>query len=149
MTDPYILFKLENTTYGIPSDIVQQMEMVEQITPVPNSPKFVKGVVYTRGQVVPAIDLRLRFGFPEIPYNLRTRLIVIHNQKRTVGLIVDSAREFILLPRDSIQPSPDQISGVSGQYLAGIATLEKRVVLILDIEALLALSSLVETEQSA
>lgn len=149
MAQPYILFKLENTTYGIPSNIVQQMEMVEQITPVPNSQKFVKGVVYSRGQVVPAIDLRLRFGFAEVPYNLRTRLIVIHNQKRTVGLIVDSAREFILLSTDSIQPPPDQISGVSGQYLAGIATLDKRVILILDIEALLELSQVVETEQSA
>lgn len=147
MTKPFILFQLDNTTYGIPSEIVQQMEMVEQITPVPNAPSFVKGVVYSRGQVVPAIDLRLKFGFTAVPYTLRTRLIVIHNATRTVGLIVDSAREFILIGDEQIQPPPEQIAGVSGQYLASIATLDQRVVLILDIDALFSISTTKETLQ--
>jgi purine-binding chemotaxis protein CheW len=137
MSEPFILFKLDNTTYGIPSKVVQQMEMIEKITPVPNAPSFVEGVVYTRGQVIPAINLRVKFGFEKIPYDLRTRLIVIHSQNRTVGLIVDTAKEFIVVPENSIQPPPEQISSSHNQYLSGIATLDHRIVLILDLEKLL------------
>jgi chemotaxis signal transduction protein len=137
---PFILFELANTIYGIPSQLVQQMEMIEQITPVPNSPPFVEGVVFSRGQVIPAINLRVRFGFEKIDYNLRTRLIVIQNNKRTVGLIVDTAREFLLIPDEVIQPPPEEIAGLSGRYLAGIATLEQRIILILNVQELLAIT---------
>ncbi|MGC9525696.1 MAG: chemotaxis protein CheW [Limnospira sp.] len=139
----FILFELDHTTYGIPSERVRQMEMVEQITPVPNAPPFVEGVVFSRGQVIPAIDLRVRFGFEKIPYSLRTRLIVIHSEHRTVGLIVDTAREFVNIPEGTIQPPPEGISSVSGKYLSAIATLGKRVILILNIDELLTLPELV------
>lgn len=133
-SEPYILFELAGTTYGIPSEVVQQMETIESITPVPNAPPFVEGVVFSRGQVIPAVSLRVRFGFEKIPYNLRSRLIVLHFANRTVGLIVDSAREFVSIPNNIIQPPPEAISGLSGRYLAGIATLENRLVLILNPE---------------
>ncbi|BAI88624.1 MULTISPECIES: chemotaxis protein CheW [Arthrospira] len=142
-SQPFILFELDHTTYGIPSDMVQQMEMVEQITPVPNSPSFVVGVVFSRGQVIPAIDLRVRFGFGKIAYTLRSRLIVINTNERTVGLIVDTAREFVSIPAQTIQPSPEGISSLSGKYLAGIATLGERVILILNVSELLVLPELV------
>lgn len=136
-SEPYILFELAGTAYGIPSEVVQQMEMLETITPVPNAPPFVEGVVFSRGQVIPAVSLRVRFGFEKIPYNLRSRLIVLHFANRTVGLIVDSAREFVSIPNNIIQPPPEAISGLSGRYLAGIATLENRLVLILNPEEVL------------
>ncbi len=136
-SEPYILFELAGTSYGIPSRVVQQMEMVEHITPVPNAPPFVEGVVFLRGQVIPAINLRERFGFPKAPYNLRTRLIVVRAAGRTVGFIVDSAREFVPISTETIQPPPEGIAGLSGHYLAGIATLGQRLVLILDVEAVI------------
>ncbi len=136
-SEPYILFELAGTSYGIPSQIVQQMEMVEHITPVPNAPHFVDGVVFLRGQVIPAINLRQRFGFPKAPYDLRTRLIVVRAAGRTVGLIVDSAREFVPINSEAIQPPPEGIAGLSGHYLAGIATLGQRLVLLLDVEAVI------------
>lgn len=139
LTQPYILFELSDTTYGIPSQVVQQMEMIEQITPVPNALSFVEGVVFSRGQVIPAINLRVRFGLEKTAYNLRTRLIIIHTSYRTVGLIVDSAREFLTIPQDVIQPPPEGISGLSSRYLSGIATLGKRAVLLLNVEELLKL----------
>ena len=137
---PHILFELGNTTYGVPSHAVRQMEMIEQITPVPNAPAFVEGVVFSRGQVIPAIDLRVRFGVEKKPYDLRTRLVVVQAGERTVGLIVDTAREFMSIPQDTIQPPPDEISGLSGNYLEGIATLGDRLVLILNVEEVLNLS---------
>ncbi|VXD25052.1 CheA signal transduction histidine kinase; fused chemotactic sensory histidine kinase in two-component regulatory system with CheB and CheY: sensory histidine kinase; signal sensing protein [Planktothrix serta PCC 8927] len=136
-TQSYILFELADTLYGIPSQIVQQMEMIEQITTVPNTLPFVEGVVFSRGQVIPVINLRVRFGLEKTAYNLRTRLIVIHTNHRTIGLIVDTAREFLAISDQAIQPPPEGISPLSGRYLGGIATLGKRVILILNVEELL------------
>ncbi len=136
-SEPFILFELAGTTYGIPTTVVQQMEMIEHITPVPNTPPFVEGVVFSRGQVIPAINLRVRFGFEKIAYDVRTRLIVINTGNRSVGLIADTAREFVLIPGNVVQPPPEGISGLSGRYLTGIAMLGERMVLVLNAEELL------------
>ncbi|MGQ9600763.1 MAG: chemotaxis protein CheW [Anaerolineae bacterium] len=139
-SEPHVLFQLGDTSYSIRSRFVQQMEMIEHVTPVPNAPPFVEGVVLSRGRVIPAINLRLRFGFEKIPYDLRTRLIIVHTDGRTVGLIVDTAREFVTIPAEAIQPPPETISGLSGRFLEGVATLGNRLVLILDVNAILDLA---------
>jgi purine-binding chemotaxis protein CheW len=133
----FIFFELANTTYGITSQVVQQMEMIDRITPVPKAQPFVEGVVFSRGQVIPVLNLRVRFGLEKIPYDLRTRLIVIHINQRTVGLVVDTAREFVSVPIDAMQPPPEGMPGLSSRYLSGIATLGDRVVLLLNVEELL------------
>ncbi|HEY7913833.1 MAG TPA: chemotaxis protein CheW [Blastocatellia bacterium] len=130
----YILFDLAGTTYGVPSRAVQQVELVEQITPVPNAPAAVEGVIFSRGQVIPAVNLRVRFGFEKKPHDLRTRLIVIAAKNRVVGLIVDSAREFLSIPSSAVQPPHEAISGLNGNYLDGIATLGERIILILNLD---------------
>jgi purine-binding chemotaxis protein CheW len=136
-TKTFILFELSGTTYGLCSQAVQQMEMVEQITPVPNAPLFVEGVVFSRGQVVPAINLRRRFGFEKKPHDLKTRLVVVAHEGRTIGLIVDAAREFVAIPTNAIQPPPEAISGLSGKYLQSIVRLGERLVLIIDVDEVL------------
>ncbi|QJW98191.1 hypothetical protein FTUN_5772 [Frigoriglobus tundricola] len=136
-SEPYILFELAGTPYAVPSAGVQRMEMLEHVTPVPNAPPFVDGVVFSRGRVVPAINLRRRFGFERVAYDLRTRLIVVTHADRAVGLIVDSAREFVSISTDAVQPPPDALAGTSGNYLSGIATVADRVVLLLDVSEVL------------
>jgi purine-binding chemotaxis protein CheW len=135
--EPYILFDLAGTTYGLHSRTVQQLEMVEHITAVPNAPPFVEGVIFSRGQVVPVVNLRRRFGFEKRPHDLKTRLVVVAHNDRTVGLIVDAAREFVAIAPAAIQPPPEAISGLSGKYLQSIATLGERLVLILDVDEIL------------
>lgn len=130
---PYVLFDLAGTAYAVPSDAVQRMEMVEYVTPVPNAPAFVDGVVFSRGRVVPAVNLRARFGFARVPYDLKTRLIVVAHGDRAVGLIVDSAREFVTIRADAVQPPPDTLGGTSGNYLAGVATVNDKVILVIDV----------------
>jgi purine-binding chemotaxis protein CheW len=134
--ETYILFEIAGTTFGVSSRSVQQMEMIEHITPLPNAPPFVEGVVFTRGQVIPALNLRLRFGFERIPHTTRTRLIVTNNNGRTIGLLVDSAREFMSLSNDAVQPPPDSMAGLSGKYLKGIVTIGDRVILMIDLDEL-------------
>ncbi len=136
-TRPFILFELAGTAYAVASEAVQQIEMVEHITPVPDAPSFVDGVVFVRGQVVPVVNLRARFGFERIPCNLKTRLMVVARQGRVVGLLVDSAREFITFADEQISPPPEAVTGLSGKYLAGIAKASDRLVLILNIDEVL------------
>ncbi len=135
--EPYVLFDLAGTAYAVPSRVVQRMEMVEHVTPVPNAPPFVDGVVFSRGKVVPAVNLRRRFGFDRAAYDLKTRLIVIAHADRTVGLIVDSAREFVTIAPEAIQPPPEMMAGTSGRYLRGVATAGDRVILVLDVAGVL------------
>ena len=136
-SDSYILFELAGTTYALHSDDILQLDMVGPVTPVPNAPAFVEGVVSLRGQVIPAVNLRARFGFPTVAFDVRSRLIVVHAQRRTVGLLVDSAREFATIPPDAILPPPDGVAGMSGRYLIGLAHIGDRLVLVLDVLELL------------
>jgi len=132
--EPFVLFELAGTTYGVRSRHVQQMEMVEHITPVPNALPAVEGVVLARGQVIPALNLRVRFGFEKSPYDLRTRLMVVSSRGRTLGLIVDTAREFLRIPHGAIEPPPEAVTGLSGRYLEGIAAIGGRMILVLDLD---------------
>jgi purine-binding chemotaxis protein CheW len=144
-SEPFILFELAGTTYGVPSRAVQQVELVEHITPVPNAPPAVEGVIFSRGQVIPAVNLRVRFGFDKSPHDLRTRLIVINAKSRVIGLIVDSAREFISIPSSTIQPPNEAISGLKGKYLEGIATLGERIILILSLDEVIDMAEVIAT----
>ncbi|HHE71127.1 MAG TPA: purine-binding chemotaxis protein CheW [Chloroflexi bacterium] len=137
----YILFKLGETTFAVASAIVQELELVEDITPVPNAASYVEGIVLVRGRVVPVINLRARFGMPRIPWDQQARIIVLDIKGRKVGLLVDAAREFLEISGKDVQPPPDTVSGVSTQLLEGVVVLEDdRLVLILDIEELLSAS---------
>jgi purine-binding chemotaxis protein CheW len=133
-SETFILFELAGTSYAVRSGSVQQVQMVEQITPVPNAIPVVEGVVYTRGRVIPALNLRVRFGFDRVPYDLRSRLIVVNVGGRVVGLLTDTAREFIQIPMSSIEAPPEAITGLSGKYLQGIASIKGRLILILNLE---------------
>jgi purine-binding chemotaxis protein CheW len=137
MTDPFILFTVAGTTYGLRSRDVAHIEMVEQVTAVPNAAHFVDGVVFSRGQVVPALNLRARFGFAKAPYDLSTRLLVVHDGGRSVGLVVDTAREFVSIDPASIQPPGAALTGLSGRYLEGVANIGDRLVLVLNLAAAL------------
>ncbi len=135
--ESYVLFELAGSVYGIPSRNVRHIEMFERATLVPNANPAIDGVVFSRGQVIPALNLRVRFGFPRETSNIRTRIIftIVHN--RTVGLIVDSAMEFLNVPVESIGPIQETLTGVNGQYLKAVTNIGGRLVLILDLEAVL------------
>jgi purine-binding chemotaxis protein CheW len=137
MTDNYIIFSIAGTSYAIPSPDVGHIEMIEEVTRVPNAPHYVDGVVFSRGEVVPAVSLRARFGFERAPYDARTRLLVVRPSGRLIGLVVDAAREFLTIPEASIRPPHEGLSGLSGRYLRGIAALGDRMIVILDLDAIL------------
>ena len=130
----YILFVVAGTTYAIRSEHVLHIEMVEHVTPVPNAPPFVEGVVFSRGQVVPVINLRARFGFDRRGLDLRSRLLVVEQAGRRVGLLADESREFVNIVSSAIHPPGQALGGLSGNYLEGAALLGDRMVLVLDVK---------------
>lgn len=142
--EPFILFELAGTTYGVRSRFVQQIEMIEDIASVPNAHAAVEGVALVRGQVIPALNLRTRFGFDRIERDLRSRLVVVNTGTRVVGFVVDTAREFLKIAVESIDPPPTALTGLSGHYLEGIATIGERLILILNLDAVLDLDYEVE-----
>ncbi|HTG43031.1 MAG TPA: chemotaxis protein CheW [Verrucomicrobiae bacterium] len=136
-SEAYIVFEVAGTSYAIPSASVQHIEMLEHVTLVPNAHRAIDGVVFSRGQVIPALNLRVRFGFPREDRSMRTRILFTRVHQRIVGLIVDSAREFRKILSQSIRPIEEALTGVTGNYLKGLATVNNRLVLILDLDAIL------------
>jgi purine-binding chemotaxis protein CheW len=137
MKETFILFIVAGTTYALRSRDVAHIEMVEQVTGVPNAASFVDGVVFSRGQVVPALNLRARFGFERTPVDLATRLLVVRAGERSVGLIADAAREFVSIDPASIHPPNAALTGLSGRYLEGVANIGDRLILVLNLSEVL------------
>jgi purine-binding chemotaxis protein CheW len=111
--------------------------MFEHVTRVPNANPAIDGVVFSRGQVIPALNLRVRFGFSREAHTLQTRIVFATVHGRVVGLIVDSAKEFKDLPTQSIRPIEQTLTGINGKYLRAVTTVAGRLVLLLDLEAVL------------
>ena len=137
MSETFILFTVAGTTYALRSRDVAHIEMVEQVTAVPNAAHFVDGVVFSRGQVVPVLNLRARFGFARTPVDLSTRLLVVRAGERSVGLVADAAREFVSIDPASIQPPNAALTGLSGRYLEGVANIGDRLILVLNLAEVL------------
>jgi purine-binding chemotaxis protein CheW len=135
--DHFILFLVAGTTYALPTKDVAHIEMVEQITRVPNAPAFVDGVVFSRGQVVPAVSLRARFGFERVPRDIKSRLLVVQAAGRSIGLLADECREFLSIPPSTVHPPGESLAGIAARYIAGVATIGDRLIVLLNLDELL------------
>ena len=147
MIETFILFAVAGTTYAVRSRDVAHVEMLETVTPVPSAPAFVDGVVFSRGQVVPALNLRARFGVERAPYDVRTRLLVVQTDGRQVGLVVDAAREFMALDAAQILPPGDGFGTSTARFLEGIANVGDRLVLVLSLPDVLAAAASTNVER--
>lgn len=132
-----IVFQLGDEEYGIPVEQVRSIEKVLHITRVPGTPPFVKGVINLRGVVTPIIDLRIRFGINEAEYHDGTRIIIVADHEMEVGLVVDAANDVVDFPIDSIVPPPDVIGAVESEYIKGVAKLDKRLLILLNLDKVL------------
>ncbi len=131
-----ILFEVAGTTYAVRSEQVQLVEWVEAITRVPNAPPFVEGVMAVRGQVIPVVNMRRRFQLEPEPLTLRSRLIVIRIGGRSIGMLVDAAREFLRVDPNQIVPPPETLTGPIAAYLEGVVSLPNRLILLVNLPLL-------------
>ncbi|EDL63966.1 chemotaxis protein CheW [Bacillus sp. SG-1] len=132
-----IVFQLMEKEYAIPVSQVRSIEKVEHITRVPKAAPFVKGVINLRGVVTPVIDLRSRFSLPEEQHSDNTRVIIAGSNEMEVGLVVDAANDVLDIPAEAIESQPEVVGAVGADYISGVAKLEKRLLVLLDLEEVL------------
>jgi purine-binding chemotaxis protein CheW len=132
-----VSFRLGVEEYAIEITRVKEIILVEGITKVPQMPSFIEGIINLRGTVIPVLDLRKRFEVGKSDFTEHTRIVVTRMQGRIVGMIVDAVSRVMKIPKAHIQPPPDTIACVAGDYLVGVAKLDDRMQLLLDIEKVL------------
>lgn len=132
-----IVFQLLQKEYAIPVSQVRSIEKVQHITRVPKAAPFVKGVINLRGVVTPVIDLRRRFSLPEQEHSEDTRVIIAGFGDREVGLVVDAANDVLDIPADSIESQPEVVGAVGADYISGVAKLDRRLLVLLNLEEVL------------
>ncbi len=134
----YLTFRLGDEEYGIEILKVQEIKGYAPVTPVPNTPAYVKGVMDLRGTVIPVLDLRGKLAMPEAPYNPFTVIVVVTVGSRRIGLIVDGVSDVLNIPPTEMQAMPDFGSSVDAQFMSGMAKAGERLVVLLDIDTVLA-----------
>ncbi len=129
--------KLADEEYGVHIHQVQEIVQIPEITRIPGMPAFIEGVINLRGRIIPVLDLRRRFGLEVKVGGDASRIIVVEIGGQTVGLVVDSVSEVLRLPQSAIDPIPPTISKVGTEFIAGVGKLEKKLVILLDLEKIL------------
>ena len=133
----YLTFRLGNEDYGIEIRYVTEIVGMQKITEVPDMPLFVKGVVNLRGQVIPVLDMRLRFNMESRSYDERTCIVVVSINTSQVGLVVDTVNEVRHIDDNQISPAPKTAGAASAQYIQGMGKVGEDVIILLEGQRLL------------
>ena len=134
--DRFLTFRVDEETYGLEIRIVTEIIGIQKITPVPETPGFIRGVINLRGKVLPVMDVRLRFRKQPMEYNDRTCIIVVEMMDLSVGLIVDRVSEVLTIPEEEIAPPPEYYV-TRNRYIRGIAKAGGGIKMLLDCDKLL------------
>lgn len=132
-----VSFRLDQEEYGIEITKVQEIILMGDITRVPQTPPFIKGLINLRSTVIPIVDLRLRFGLNEQTISDDTRIMVVNVGGKTIGIIVDAVSEVLRIAHEQIAPPPPTVAGLGREYLTGLVKLDKRLLILLDIDMIL------------
>ena len=140
-----VLFELGKEIYGVNISVVIEIIRMQPITRVPKAPFFVEGVINLRGKVIPIVDMRKRFGLPEAEQNKDNRIMVLDSGGQNIGIIIDAVTEVLRIPSDSVEPPSDIIVSAAADYLLGIAKHDKTMIILLDMDRVLAKDGLIAT----
>lgn len=154
VTSKYLTFVLATEEYAVDILRVQEIKGWNKVTPIPNTPDYICGVINLRGTIVPIIDLRLRFGLERQAYGPMTVVVVLkvisanNNKERTMGIVVDAVSDVYDVTEADIKPPPDFGSVISTEFVKGLATVGEKMVIVLDIDRLLNSNELAIIEQA-
>jgi len=147
--DQYLTFVMDEEEYGVDILRVQEIRGWEKTTKIPNSPKYLKGVINLRGTIVPIVDLRTKFNLEKAEYTPVTVVIVLKllndEEERTVGIVVDTVSDVYSIKDDDIRESPDVSKSNNNQFIRGLATVNEKMVIILELSKLLEDESLADS----
>lgn len=135
--DRYLTFQIASEFYALDISSVTEIIGIQKITSIPDKRKYIKGIMNLRGNIIPVVDLRARFGFETVPYDERTCIVVVDLSNSLIGLIVDMVSEVVNIPEDLVQAAPKTNKGAQGLYLKGIGSVGNEVKQILSLEKLL------------
>jgi purine-binding chemotaxis protein CheW len=128
-----VCFRLGSEEYGLDIGQVQEINRMIAITRVPRAPSFMKGVINLRGQLIPIIDLRVRFGMPAVEPTKSTRIVVVEIGHSRVGMIVDGVSEVLKIPVEHVEAAPEMVSGADSSYVRGVGKFGERLIVLLDL----------------
>ena len=128
-----VSFRLGAEEFGIDILRVQEINRMVEITKVPQAPHYCEGVINLRGKVIPVIDLRKKFDMDVQEWNKNTRIIVCDVDGNVLGMIVDAVEEVLRIPSSTIEPAPRIAMSVNADYISGVAKLDERLLIFLDI----------------
>ncbi len=128
-----VSFLIDDVEYGVDILVVHEILKIPDITRLPNTPNFIKGVINLRGNVIPVVDARRRFGFPDGKIDDLTRIIVLQNEEKKIGLMVDNVYQVVRIPKVNVDTPSELIEGVSEEFISGIGRLKDRLIIILNI----------------
>lgn len=140
MEQQLVVFELANEHYGVDIAAVESIIKMQTITVVPHAPSFVEGVTNLRGSVLPVIDLRKRFNLKTEDTTKNSRIVVISFNTVKVGMIVDAVSEVLQVSEEAIEPTPPIVTTVDSAFITGIAKLEGRLVIMLDLGKVLSIT---------
>jgi purine-binding chemotaxis protein CheW len=133
-----VVFELGAEFYGVEISRVHEIIRLQSVTHVPRAPSFVEGVINLRGKVIPVVDLRRRFGLPSGEHTRASRIVVLEIGDQVVGVIVDGVSEVLRVSTATVEPPSPVVAGIDSEYLRGIAKLPERLVILLDLDRVLA-----------
>lgn len=137
-TEHIATFKLDREEYGVEVRLVQEIRRVGEITLVPRAPDFIRGVINLRGRILPVVDLKKKLAIGEVEITKESRIVVVRLRDRLLGLLVDGASQVLKVPVSRIEPPPAEIVDKGGDAIRGVAKLEDRLVILLDLNQVLA-----------
>lgn len=139
--EQYLTFILAGEEYGVDILRVQEIKGWDEVTPIPNTPEYVRGVINLRGAIIPIVDLRCRFGLGELAYGPTTVMIILKVQseerERIMGVVVDAVSEVYNINAGELQPPPEFGGVVNIEYIRGLASINDTMIIVLDIDNLL------------
>lgn len=133
----FLTFILGGEEYAIDILRVQEIRGYEAVTPIAHAPEFIKGVMNLRGAIVPIIDLRIKFGLGKPEYTPFTVVVVLNIGRRVAGIVVDAVSDVITVAGSQMHPPPELSSAVDLRYITGLAMLDERMLIVVDIEGLM------------
>ena len=137
MDNQIVVFELGSEDFGVDIAVVESIIKMQPITRMPHSPTFVEGVTNLRGKVLPVIDLRRRFGLESRAADKNSRIIVINVNGTEIGMTVDGVSEVLTIPEEAVEPTPPLTVTVDSTFITGIAKLDGRLVILLDLDQVL------------
>jgi purine-binding chemotaxis protein CheW len=145
----FLSFKLGQEEYCLDILSVQEIRGYDTVTSIANTPDFIKGVINLRGNIVPIVDMRIKFRLSEARYDSTTIVIILNLNKKMIGIVVDSVSDVIALPVEAIREAPRFGSAINTEFISGMATVDGNMLIVVDIQKLMSSEDLQLIDQVA